>query len=354
LIVGTAAVQYGTPYYRVDENSHTFIEFFSNGSCREIVLSGAEPSWTGWASSGAEGRFETDGKLVRGYIVMPDLPNYQYAGHRATFEGQGGPAAELTLRWRHVTGSRAVTSYRSWSARMTEPFPPSVPDTDSSDSPQLIAMLETAGPANGDDVVAQATAAIETADKWAQVYAGACEEVLAATTACLQPANRANGARNKIREHQNDGLPGTPIAIRNFTRMADEAEQEFLPQYRVFAEACARAQAAAADFIAAAGSQQIAEASRPTCIDDETHDRVATVKAILRSSHGPSPEAFIASVEETNLLIQSGFDDGNIYTPPASAQTDERTCPWCAETIKAAAVICRFCGRDLQVQPNAG
>lgn len=29
------------------------------------------------------------------------------------------------------------------------------------------------------------------------------------------------------------------------------------------------------------------------------------------------------------------------------AATDTKQCPWCAETIKAAAVVCRFCGRDV-------
>lgn len=31
----------------------------------------------------------------------------------------------------------------------------------------------------------------------------------------------------------------------------------------------------------------------------------------------------------------------------AEAQGATRVCPFCAETIKAAAVVCRFCGRDL-------
>jgi hypothetical protein len=139
--------------------------------------------------------------------------------------------------------------------------------------------------------------------------------------------------------------------MANFARSAEEAEAEFAPLYSAFADACANARDAFASFVAAAGI--FAEVTLAECLDDSTYDRVATVKAILRSNHGPSPEAFIASVAETNALIQNGFDDGYIYTPLATAQLDERTCPWCAETIKAAVVICRFCNRDVQVQPNA-
>jgi hypothetical protein len=32
---------------------------------------------------------------------------------------------------------------------------------------------------------------------------------------------------------------------------------------------------------------------------------------------------------------------------------DTRSCPWCAETIKAAAIVCRYCGRDIATK-NSG
>lgn len=35
----------------------------------------------------------------------------------------------------------------------------------------------------------------------------------------------------------------------------------------------------------------------------------------------------------------------------ALATADEKQCPFCAETIKAAAIICRFCGRDIPSVP---
>ena len=38
-------------------------------------------------------------------------------------------------------------------------------------------------------------------------------------------------------------------------------------------------------------------------------------------------------------------------TKAAPAMPRERTCPWCAETIKAEAIICRFCQRDVQPLP---
>ena len=179
-----------------------------------------------------------------------------------------------------------------------------------------------------------------------QLYVGACEEVLVAAQACGEAAQEAVGAREMAAKR-----PQHEISIAHFTKTADEADKAFAPLYCAFVEACATAADAAAKIIAAAGSKQLAEQAAYDLIDAEPWPRVSTAKAILSSHHGPSPEAFIASVQETNALV-NGPQDGILYTPPPPAQSDERTCPWCAETIKAAAVICRFCGRDVQVQPN--
>jgi hypothetical protein len=199
-----------------------------------------------------------------------------------------------------------------------------------------------------------AAAGLQTADRWVDVYVAACGEVLAAANACLEVANRAVGARSKIAEHRNDGLPGTPIAIRNFTSWAEEAEREFASLHRTFAEACSNARETAASFLAAGDNEQQAEVVLMLKLDKSVLDNVATVKAILHANYGANPAAFIQGVQESNQLMENPTDDGNIFRPLAAAQSDERTCPWCAETIKAAAVICRFCGRDVQVQPNAG
>lgn len=198
---------------------------------------------------------------------------------------------------------------------------------------------------------AAAEPAMETAVKWAQLYAAACDEVLAAANACLEVANPVVGARRQIAECQNGPqLPGTPIAIRNFTQMAEQGEEEFTPLYSSFSEACANARDTAARFLAAQ-TEHDPEMVLMFNFEEGILDNVATAKAILRASYGSTPAGFIQGVQESNELMENpGPDGGNIYAPAAPT---ERICPWCAETIKAAAVVCRFCGRDVAPLPNA-
>jgi len=183
-------------------------------------------------------------------------------------------------------------------------------------------------------------------------YVAACEEVLATANACLDAANPAVAARRQIVECQNGPQGrGTPIAIRNFTRMAEEKEEEFAPLYASFEEARATARELAGQLLAAPGEYD-PEVVLMLNFEESVLDNVATAKAILRAGYGPTPARFLEGVTESNELMEGPrLDEGNIYAP---APPTERTCPWCAETIKAAAVVCRFCGRDVEPLSNAG
>jgi tetratricopeptide (TPR) repeat protein len=188
---------------------------------------------------------------------------------------------------------------------------------------------------------------VETAVELARQYVAACKAVLAAANACLEVANQAVGARNMAAQR-----PQHEISIQTFVRMAETKEKDFIPLYRAFADACASARDTAASLLAVQTNYDPESVLMGSAEEGELND-VATVKAILHVDYGYTPAAFIEGVRESNVLMQNPFPEGgNIYTPPPSAQSAERTCPWCAETIKAAAVICRFCGRDVQPQPN--
>jgi len=201
------------------------------------------------------------------------------------------------------------------------------------------------GTPSGDDA---SDPALANAAKMAQNYTTACSEVLNTTNSCVEVANQAVGAR-----HMADERPQHEISIANFTRVADERDQQFVPLYRAFAEVCGTARNAATNLLACQSGQD-PELILMVSVDQEAYGNAATAVHILRSEFGPTPAAFLQGLGQANAAIQGdvfslgeeGFQ-GFIWTPPTSAPSGERTCPWCAETIKAAAVICRFCGREV-------
>lgn len=210
----------------------------------------------------------------------------------------------------------------------------------------------------------------ESTNKLVELYAATCGEVMATFNACLEVANRAIGARKTA-----DIRPQHEISIRNFTTIVEKAEQELPPLYEAFDKACSGARDAAAQLRRAASDPLLAEMKLAMAYEGtDVLDQVATAKGILGATFGPTPDAFIEGLERANALIQNPPDEGNIYwgptapsaasepatsstvlpDPVSSSQADERACPWCAETIKSAAVICRFCGRDVDMQTNVG
>jgi hypothetical protein len=165
------------------------------------------------------------------------------------------------------------------------------------------------------DAEANARASADAGVQWAQIYVAACGEVLAAATACLEKANQAVGARNMAANR-----PQHEISIRNFTTYAENAEREFAPLYRAFEEACAAARDTAAQLLASQVDPLYAETLLAVGVEESVLDDVATVKAVLGATHGPSPAAFLEGVDEANGLMQNPPDEGNIYRPRAADQ----------------------------------
>jgi hypothetical protein len=201
---------------------------------------------------------------------------------------------------------------------------------------------------------ATADPALGTAAEWAQRYAADCEDVLRITNVCIETVNtvlqlRQAGADPSQHE----------IARNNFTDLAKSEAEKFGPFYRSFVDMCSKARETAANFLAAQRDTD-PELVLMTCVNNEAYGQTAAAVHILRTNFPPTIEGFFEATQQCNAAVQAdtlGYGDdgfqGYIYAPAAPTPSDEKTCPWCAETIKAAAIVCRYCNHDVQIQPNA-
>ena len=62
----------------------------------------------------------------------------------------------------------------------------------------------------------------------------------------------------------------------------------------------------------------------------------------------PTPEAEAERMSLVNNVVNAQAG-GSLQ----GAESGSRPCPWCAETIKSAAIVCRFCGRDVVPLPES-
>lgn len=63
---------------------------------------------------------------------------------------------------------------------------------------------------------------------------------------------------------------------------------------------------------------------------------------------GKATNVFGYGIGKTSKLWASAVANAAVrYSPTPPTQSDTKACPWCAEDIKAAAQICRFCNREV-------
>ena len=75
------------------------------------------------------------------------------------------------------------------------------------------------------------------------------------------------------------------------------------------------------------------------------------IAAIVGNTFGGAPGLIVGCIFGIALSVLGSYKKSK--KPPTDTATknvplfDERECPFCAETIKKKAKVCRYCGRDL-------
>ena len=90
--------------------------------------------------------------------------------------------------------------------------------------------------------------------------------------------------------------------------------------------------------------------SMDTSVATSGSDRVHNIGLLSQQQNFLILSIIIAAVGVVLLVIDHGMK-ATKSAPNSSKslhrKSNERNCPFCAETIKSQAVICRFCGRDI-------
>lgn len=324
-------------YCTMGESGPHYIRLLSDGTLLTVwteqppaVVRNWQPQATGWV----RGRFSFTGDTGAGSTSVD--------GGKVDYSFTPRPDGSMQVTWTSSLNGKSATRDYVFVPTQGE-VPANLPAGSGSASP-------AAGP-SGALANWQPGAELASAVEGALLYAAACLEVIKRLSAAGEEASTAVRARNKAAEPQH------PISRESFENFAQQADRKFVPLYKAFEESCSTARDIAAAFRGTVPSSDAVERVLHDAVDAETYSKTEAAGHLLRTTFRPTSAAFIAGIEAANEAIKADIyffgDDGfipHVYSPPVA---DQIACPWCAETIKAAAKICRFCNREVALPQNS-
>lgn len=202
----------------------------------------------------------------------------------------------------------------------------------------------------------------------AKRYAASCRVLVDAVDAATRSAELAIASRHAANSAQNLLQREQRPAIRLFAEsmlpghLADAVRDEaaFVDLVKRFMAACedVRTEANLLRDVAIGLDEDVELVLLRNTESDSYRLTIGAIH-ILSSSFPTTPSGFVEAHNDVALAVQgdifnwgeSGFI-GRVHSPPPP-QIIDRPCPWCAELIKAAAIICRFCNREVGAEVSA-